>query len=153
MAVDCLLDKYDIGEKVVVIGGGLVGSEAAIDLAEKGRDVTLVEMLHKLVPKEVINANNEQRLNLKIKEANVKVMLNTKVCCIDEEQVTVEKNGVKQTIPYDNVIIATGMKANNELEEELEKVVDEVYVIGDADSPRKIWDAVHEGFHVAKNML
>ena len=38
MAVDCLLDKYDIGEKIVVIGGGLVGSEAAIDLAEKGRE-------------------------------------------------------------------------------------------------------------------
>jgi 2-enoate reductase len=153
MAVDCLVDKCETGDKVVVIGGGLVGSETAIYLAEKGKDVTLVEMLHKLVPKEVINANNEQRLNVKIQEAGVKVMLNTKVCCIDEEQVTVEKDGTKENIPYDTVIIATGMKANDQLEEELAKLIDEVYVIGDADSPRKIWNAVHEGFHVAKNML
>ena len=101
MAVDCLVDKCETGDKVVVIGGGLVGSETAIYLAEKGKDVTLVEMLHKLVPKEVINANNEQRLNVKIQEAGVKVMLNTKVCCIDEEQVTVEKDGTKENIPYD----------------------------------------------------
>ena len=45
------------------------------------------------------------------------------------------------------------MKANNCLEEELAKVLGEFYVIGDAEAPRKILDAVNEGFNVAKNLL
>jgi 2-enoate reductase len=152
-AKDYLLGKYNVGDKVVVIGGGLIGSETALDIKLKGKDVVLVEMLNKLVPKEVINANNEQRLNNKIQEAKVDVRLGTKVCSIGENEVVIEKDGVRESVPYDNVIIAVGMKANNSLKEELAKILDDFYVVGDAESPRKIWDAVHEGFHVAKNLL
>ncbi|MEA4846680.1 MAG: NAD(P)/FAD-dependent oxidoreductase, partial [Clostridiaceae bacterium] len=152
-AKDYLLGKYNVGSKVVVIGGGLIGSETALDISGKGKDVVLIEMLNKLIPKEVINANNEQRLNNLMQNSTVDVRLGTKVCSIGENAVVIEKDGQKESVPYDNIILAVGMKANNSLEQDLAKVIDELYVIGDAESPRKIWNAVHEGFHVAKNLL
>jgi 2-enoate reductase len=152
-AKDYLLEKYNVGRKVIVIGGGLIGSETALDLAGKGKQVVLIEMLNKLVPKEVMNYNNEQRLNNLMDNSTVDVRLGTKVCRIDEHEVTIEKDGQTESLHYDSILLAVGMKANNSLEEGLYNAVDELYVIGDAEAPRKIWNAVHEGFHVAKNRL
>lgn len=67
--------------------------------------------------------------------------------------VLIEKDCQRESVPYDNIVLAVGIKANKSLEAALYEAVDELYVIGDAEAPRKIWNAVHEGFRVAKNLL
>lgn len=53
---------------------------------------------------------------------------------------------------FDKVVIAAGYLSNNELEDELEGKVKDLSVIGDAASPRKILDAVHEAYHMIRLM-
>ena len=76
----------------------------------------------------------------------------TKTTCITDDYVEVcGPDGVSQKIPCDNVIIAAGFRTNHQLEEELKELLeDHLLVIGDAVAPRKIYTAVHEGFHAAR---
>ena len=48
-AADVLMDKKDCKSNTVIIGGGLVGCETALYLAKKGKKVTIIEALHKLL--------------------------------------------------------------------------------------------------------
>jgi 2-enoate reductase len=54
--------------------------------------------------------------------------------------------GKKETIPADTVIIAVGYEANDRLYKALEGKVSEIYCIGNSAKPRRILEAVNEGY-------
>ena len=60
------------------------------------------------------------------------------------------KDGQDHVIECDTVIIAAGSSLNNELENELEGKIENLTVIGDAEAPRKILTAIHEGYHTIR---
>jgi 2,4-dienoyl-CoA reductase (NADPH2) len=57
-----------------------------------------------------------------------------------------EKEGKQKTLKADTIILALGSKSENKLAEDLRGKASELYVVGDCVKPRKIWDAIHEGF-------
>lgn len=152
LACDYLTHQAKTGANVVIIGGGLAGTEAACDLAAKGKTVTIVEMLPDILAAANHCLNNDQHLRKMVKDLDVRVVAGAKVTKIAPDSVTYEKDGETLTIPCDTVLNAAGFKANDSLEEICLAVCDDVAVVGDAVGPRKILDAIHEGYHAIRVM-
>ncbi|MCL4439152.1 MAG: NAD(P)/FAD-dependent oxidoreductase, partial [Firmicutes bacterium] len=146
-AVDLLKnDCSDIGEKVAIIGGGQVGIETAEWLAEKGKEVTVIEMLPEVagdMPHAV-----KIPLMLSLQDYGVRILTNARVKEIAGAGVLVERKGVEELLSADAVVIAVGMESGSSLEAKLQDKVQALYVVGDCKNPGKIMDAVHEGFKV-----
>ncbi|MFC1930199.1 FAD-dependent oxidoreductase, partial [Chloroflexota bacterium] len=148
-AIDVLLGKKATGESVVVVGGGLVGSEAAIFLAQKGKKVTIVEILDSIA-RTLWYGNRLHLLGL-IADASVKVLTETNVLEIrDNSIITTDKRGKKNELQCDTVVLAVGSQPNTELEKALKDKLPEVYAIGDCVEPRKVINAMWEGFRIAR---
>ena len=94
------------GEKVVVLGGGLVGQEVAVYLAGMGRDVTILEMLPAL--NSGGNVLHQMALDFELQRVGVKVSLSTKALAVDEKGVTAERDGEQAFFPADTVVCAVG---------------------------------------------
>jgi len=148
-AIDVLLGKQEVGESVVVLGGGLVGSETALHLAQQGKKVTIVEILGSIA-RDMFAINRMHLLEL-LADAGVRTLTETSVTEINDNSVTlVGKDGKKSSLENDTVVLALGMKPNRELVEAVQDTVPETRVIGDCVEPRKVMDAVWEGFRQAR---
>jgi len=151
-STDALVGKAKPGKRVVVVGGGLVGCETAAYMKETAEDVTIVEMLDDILATADHCLNNDLALRDMLKERKINVVAGAKVTEITADGLTYEKDDKTETIPCDNVIIAVGYKSNNALQETLEDKVKSLSVVGDAEAPRKIFTAVHEGYHAVRLM-
>ncbi len=148
-AIDVLLGRKEAGESVVVIGGGLVGCETALYLAQKGKKVTIVEILDSIA-RDIPSPNRMHLLKL-LTDTNVKILTETSVAEImDNSVVIMNKYGKRSRLENDTVVLALGLKSNRGLEEALKDKVPEIYVIGDCVEPRKVLNAIWEGFRFAR---
>ncbi|MBW2095901.1 MAG: NADH:flavin oxidoreductase, partial [Deltaproteobacteria bacterium] len=78
----------------------------------------------------------------------VTIMTGTKAVAITEDGLEIEKEDGKGFLPAYSIVLAVGSCAENGLLKELEGLAPEVYVIGDAKTPRKAIEAIREGFEV-----
>lgn len=148
-AVDALLDNKSVGKSVVVIGGGLVGSETALYLAKQGKKVTILEMLDSIASD--MTWGNAVDLIKLLDDNNVRMLTNTIAMRITETGVVgAGPNGEEMSLEAENVIVAVGMKSNKELEDTLSDTISEVYVIGDSVAPRRVLSAIWEGYRTAR---
>ncbi len=136
-----LMEGKTNANSVVVTGGGLVGCETALVLAEKGKQVTIVEMLDALVPGHEPGARAE--LLWRLDKAKVNIRANCKVKEITAGSVLCESG---DKISCDAVVNATGLKANSAEAAALTGIVPATYVIGDCAGARKIYNATHEAW-------
>jgi len=145
------LNKEKAGDNVVIVGGGLEGCETALWLAKQGKNVTLIEKLSEIATN-MFAANRMMLLDL-LDDNNVQIMVNTNVQEIKEKSVIVcNKNFEIKEITCDTVVLAVGMKPNRKLYNSLAKEVSELYLIGDCNKPRKIHDAIFEGYIVGNTI-
>jgi len=108
-AVDYLLGKAPVGDKVVIIGGGLTGCEIAYELFLEGKQPTIVEMMDDLITTKGICLANTSYLRDCFKTNEVPVHLETGVVEIGDGKVTVkDKEGNIFDIEADNVILSVG---------------------------------------------
>ncbi len=138
--------------KVAVIGAGLVGCETALHVGKTAQSVAVIDMLDDILKTAEHLYNNDQCLRQMMKDANPEMHLGVKVTKVTDEGVEVEKDGNVTAIPCDTVVIASGYRSNNALEDELFGKVNNVRLIGDAVAPRKIVNATGEGFQYARIM-
>ncbi len=148
---DVLVSKADVpGASVVVAGGGTVGCELSLYLAERQKKVTIVEMLEELARDEEPITRFDLLVNL-LPEAGVKAVTGRIITEINNKGVTaVDHYGRKTFIEADSVVIAMGTTPHETLSSEATGTVPEVYVIGDCARPRKVINAVYEGSAVAR---
>ncbi len=146
-AFDVLAGKAEVGDRVVVIGGGGVGCDVAAELANEGKKVTIVEMLPKIG--QDIGISTRWTVLLYLREKGVEMLTNTKAVEIKPNAVVVEQNGERKELGCDTAIIAVGTKPNNGLYDELNGKVKELYKIGDCVKPRKALDATREAAELA----
>ena len=140
-----LTGRTRVGENVVIIGGGMTGCETAHHLAQKGRTVTIVEMLETMA-KELMPSTVRSAMLNALKKCEVNVQTDIEVEEITEDGVVVRDKIGKHTIPADTIVLATGRKSNRELYRMLEGVVPDVYLIGDAVKPGLITEAMATAF-------
>ncbi|MEM4832053.1 MAG: FAD-dependent oxidoreductase [Sulfolobales archaeon] len=153
VADDVLLGKAEVGKKVIVVGGGFVGIETAIHLAMEGRDVTIVEAFPEIARDvEPVSRIALLRPGGILSKYKIKVVTSTTVIKIEKRGVEVVKPPLeREFIEADTVVLAVGRTPNLDphLYEAAKSRARRVYVIGDAKSPRKAIDAIHEGFFTA----
>jgi len=140
-----LPDKHDIvGAKVVVLGGGLVGCETAVHMAQQGKDVTVIEMLHELCP----DANPRYRpLLLDQLEKLVTCKTETRGIRITQEGLVCSNQDGNEIISdADTIICAVGQKPLRGVVEKLRDCAPEVIEIGDCVKPGHVTEAVFRGY-------
>jgi 2,4-dienoyl-CoA reductase-like NADH-dependent reductase (Old Yellow Enzyme family)/thioredoxin reductase len=147
IAEDVLAGKAAVGQRVVVVGGGLVGCETAEYLVEKGKKVTIVEMLNEIA----VGVGTSPKVGLlyRLKTAGVTMLTGTKCQQINDKGVIVQKKeGKEQTIEVDTVVLAVGARADSELAKSIKDIVPEVHLVGDCVEARRILNAVGEGHSI-----
>ena len=150
LATDALRELCIIGDTLVVIGGGLVGCETAINYARQGKKVTIVERAEKLLP-EPLFIQNMMMLSQMLQHPNITAMPATSLVKISKDSVTVATIEGEQELVCDNVILAMGFRPNDQVYRELEGKMDIVNV-GDSVQARKVYDAVHEAYEAVSSM-
>ena len=132
-AEDMLTGKQNVGKKVLIVGGGMVGAEAAEHLAERGHQCDIVEM--KPVVGEDIMPEPRKYIMASLEHHKVGQITNAKVSefFTDGVRYTSTVDGtVGELRGYDNIVLAMGYRSNNPLEEPLKALVPQVFVIGEA---------------------
>jgi len=149
-AIDLLLGKKEAGNAVVVLGGGTVGCETALYLAQKGRKVTIVVRSTVLRQMHIVNRMHLLKL---LAEADVRILTETNVIEIMDIGVSIaDKNGKRSTLEVDTVVLALGARPRQGLDETIKDKVPEVYAIGDCVAPRKVMNAIWEAFRTARRI-
>lgn len=145
-AIDVLKGKKEAGEKVVVIGGGMIGCEVALWLALKGKKVTIVEILEDVMS-DLFLANKKQ-LSQMLAETKVKILTGVRILEIADQTIAIENMQGKQTLEADTVVMAAGLKSETTYIDQLKKLNFTIHCIGDCITPRKIQNAIWEGFRL-----
>jgi len=172
-AWDVLERKVYTGTNVVVIGGGAVGVETAIFLAEAGtmsadivkfllvhraedpeiireraikgtKNVTLIEMADKIG--KGIGKTTKWTMFQEMDRTGIRKGVKTKALKIEDDKVVVETPDGKEEIPADSVVLAAGSVCENSLESAISKTGIPFDSIGDAEKIGLAFDAVHRGF-------
>ncbi len=131
-AQDMLDGKAQMGKCVLVVGGGMVGCEAAEYLAERGHQVAVIEM------KDVIAADvtpeNRRYMFENFKENHVLLRPGAKVTQFytDGVDYALADGSTGSLRGYDNIVLAMGSRSNTALKDTAEKVAGQVLVIGEA---------------------
>ena len=151
-AVDVLDGQVTCGNKVLVIGGGMVGSETAAFLGELGHEVTVVELREKIAM-DVIS-EHRKFLMRDFEAYHINSLTHAKVTRFFTGGVTYElaDGQVGHYEGFDTVILAMGARAHNPIGEAIKKIVPATYVIGDAKHARRALDATAEALEIAINL-
>lgn len=152
-AADVLNGKVTCGDRVTIVGGGLVGCETALWLAKQGKQVTIVEALDKLlaVNGPLCHANSEM-LEALIPYNNIQVVTSAKVQHFENGVLTAQTPEGECKLEADDVILCVGYKEEDSLYKELEFAVPELYCLGDARKVANIMYAIWDAFEVANHL-
>lgn len=151
--VDCISaarDLCQIGDTVVVIGGGLTGCEIAYDLALKGKKVAVVDALDELMTSGTAFPNKLMMLDL-FRHYGVEVVTGHRIEEINDDGAVISgKDGCRKTLPADNVIISIGFRAKPSMAGELYGCGKEIYSI--TTGIGSIMNSVRDAYEVARKI-
>lgn len=139
------LNGRDVGERVVVIGGGLTGSEIAYELALQGKRPVIVEMKNDLVAQKGVCLANSSYLREWFELHEVPVYLETKLKEVKEHSVIcTDKTGKEIEIPCDSVIGSVGYLPNP-----LVRKGKNIYLVGDCEQVGNLRSVVWGAYETA----
>ncbi len=178
-AWDVLAGRVYAGKNVVIVGGGAVGVETALFLAEKGtlsgdalkfllinhaedcetlyeiashgtKHILILEMLDKIGRD--FGKTTRWTMLKDLSTFGIDSKTETKAVEITESGIIIETENGRETIPADTIVLAAGSKSENKLVSFIEKAKVPFTVIGDAKSIGMAFDAVHQGFDAGMNV-
>ena len=152
-AVDVLSGKVDCGKNVVIIGGGLVGCETGLWLAEQEKNVQVVEMAPDILggPHGMPMMNYSMLKDL-LAYNDVEVHLNSRVENVKDGCVDVRNCEKEFSLKADTVINAVGYESDSALYESIRTLPKEIYNLGDSRHVKNIMYAIWDAYEVAKNI-
>lgn len=136
-----------IGQKVVILGGGLVGSECAIYLDGLGKEVTMVEMKDDWAADSYFMHKNAMKVYMR--DSNIKIHVNTTAKAITDEGLLCETSEGEVLFEADSILLAAGMKADRVTAESFYNAAPRVFEIGDCIRAGRVVDAVSNGYYRA----
>ena len=136
-----------LGNKVVIVGGNMVGCETALYLQHLGKEVTLVEMTDKMHADAnfAIAPVIQERL-----DRGIICLTNARCTEISDRGVhVIRANGKTEIIPADSVVLAVGMLSNKDTAKSLQNSAVQVIQVGDCVKPGTIREASRTGYFAA----
>lgn len=143
----------DVKKKVAIVGGGTVGAELALTLAENGHDVSVIEMNDELATQgHFFYKQGLKHAVLDVKE-NYHTFLKTKCLEICSNGVlTLNEKQEEVFIEADTVIVALGMKSKKEEALDFYGITPQTAVIGDCKRVARVMEATSEAYFFAMNL-
>jgi 2,4-dienoyl-CoA reductase-like NADH-dependent reductase (Old Yellow Enzyme family)/thioredoxin reductase len=148
---EILRGKLPKGENFLIIGGGSVGCEIAEYLAEKGKKVSVVEILEQIASD--TQSDGRKLLTQRLREKRVNIFNRSQVQKIEGEKITLRNHeGKSLELQAEVVVVAAGSVSTPISLKGIEKLkpCPEVYLIGDCRQPGKIMQAIHDGNRVGR---
>lgn len=151
-----VLDAYPTMDKikgnVVVIGGGSIGSEFALEIAKRGNHVTLLEKGNEIAA----NGNFLYRLGLK-QQMNLypNLVVKTEVDVnevTDKTVIYTDQEGKKNTVPSDYTVLAVGLTSRKDLVDSLYGITEETSAVGDCYRVASVMEATNDAYFIAANL-
>jgi NADPH-dependent 2,4-dienoyl-CoA reductase/sulfur reductase-like enzyme len=150
-AFSVLDGSFDPGNRVLVIGGGLIGMETTEFMAKQGKEVTVIEMLPETAGDMELLA--KKLMEKRMTKLPVTILTATTIVEFTEDDVIINTPTGRKRLPkFDSIVLAVGTKSQKSLVESLKKKDLSFFVIGDAKEPRNGYEAIHEGFEVGYNL-
>jgi NADPH-dependent 2,4-dienoyl-CoA reductase/sulfur reductase-like enzyme len=144
-AWDVLSGEKRVGRRVLIIGGGQVGLETAHFLLEGEKEITVLEMLKRAG--QDMSPRARKMILEKLIQGGVEILTEAKVLSVEKGDVVFNRAGLMETIRgMDSIVIAVGTASQDAGIQALRRSRIPVRRIGDAAAPRKLFDAVHEGY-------
>ncbi len=151
-ALDVYYSANTIGQRVIMVGGGLVGCETALHLARTGHKVTVIEMLERLADESY--GMYREALILEMEKCKITGKVRTKCLEITPGGVKVEtRDGKQEFIEADTIVYALGMQPNSTGKLRVAAGNIPVYEVGDCVQPAKVVDATREAFMAAMKIM
>ena len=142
-----------MGHRVIVIGGGLVGCEMALDYAQEGKSVTVVEALPKILSAGIPSPiPNGQMIPDLFEYHHVNVLEGHKLSAVVDGKAILDCDGQKKEVEADTVVIAVGFRPAPSMAQELGDCGAAVYEIGDGQQVSTILHAVWDSYEVGNNI-
>ena len=147
---DVLTGKVALVGPVVILGAGYVGMETADYLLAKGIAVTVLEM-QPFPPVGKLTAHGYW-LHKRIKDAGGRLIFGAQVLGIDDGVVRYRQGDTERVESAAMIVTAMGAKSENSLEDVLKDLTIPYRIVGDAKSPRRILEAIHEGHRAGEEL-
>ena len=140
-------DVFKIGQNIVVLGGGKIGLTVAEVLSKQGKKVAIVESNPRVDFD--VSMTFKWRHAALVKELGIQVYTEAEALAVESKAVQIRnKDGQEKSLPADTVILAGPLQPNQNLVRDLEYFCDELYAVGDAMTPRSLYNAIHEGYKI-----
>lgn len=136
-----------LGQKIVILGGGLVGCECAIYLDGLGKDVTIVEMKDDWAADSYFMHKNA--MNIFMRDSNIKIHVNTTAKAVTDEGLVCQTPDGELLLEADNILLAAGMKADRATAESFYNAAPRVFETGDCIKAGRVLEAVTNGYYRA----
>ena len=149
-ALEVLGGEEEVGERVLIVGGGMIGCEAAEYLAEKGKQVTILEMLERIGAD--IGMTTRWVIMQRLRNAGITMETKVKVEEITDKGVVASRDGVAEFFAGDSVVLAVGLMPQSELAQRLKGRVAECNSIGDCTEAQRIIQAIDDGYRIAREI-
>ncbi|MFC1824205.1 NAD(P)/FAD-dependent oxidoreductase [Thermodesulfobacteriota bacterium] len=144
---DVLSGKAELQDPVLIVGAGLVGGETADYLIAKGLKVSMVELLDQ--PFGDMGMSLRWVLAGRLKKGGVNIHLSSEILEIKQGKVVVKTPEEIVNIDAGCLVTAVGYESDPDLIAKVHQTGIPYCVIGDVKEPRRIKDAVHEGYWAA----
>lgn len=147
------MNSRPVGNKVVIVGGGLVGCEIAYGYAKEGKQVTIVEALDGILKVNDIPAMNKMMLEDAFEYYGTRVLTGTRLKEVNDNGAVVEKNdGSVETLDADTVVMSIGYRSVPSIAEQLYGYGAEIYEIGDGNRVGNVMTCIQDAYEVASHL-
>jgi len=151
-ALSYLYGEEQVGDNVVIIGGGLTGCEIAYDLALKGKHPVVVEVLDCIVGSKGICSANSTMLRDLLAFHKVPVYVNTTTEEIREDSVVVSTPEAKMTIKADSVIMSVGYISDKKFAPNPKAKNSNIHCIGDCDKVGNLKSVIKQSYDLVQEI-
>ncbi len=153
VATDAIMHSEKIGKNVVVIGGGEVGVETGMFLAQKGHSVTVIEMRDQLAADTTVMHYRSMFTDAWEAIPDFHYVLNATAKEIAADHVTyTDKDGVDHDLPADSVILSVGMRSKADEALSFYGTNPGFYMVGDCRKPGTIQTTNRSAYVISQNI-
>jgi len=141
-------EEPQLGQRVVILGGGLVGAEVGIYLDQLGKDVTIVEMKDDWAADAYFMHKNA--MNIYVRDSDIKIYCKTTAKAVTDEGLLVTtEDGSEKLLAADSILLAAGMRADRDFIDSFYNTAPRVFEVGDCIRPGRVLEAVQTGYYRA----